>query len=114
MLGVAFTEPASLTFTPRRNEALKYLKYEVEDENVARKLRHKTWPLHHSEPNETYYGHGVKIIGWGEEREENGEQVPYWLLANSWGTEFGNKGYFKMLRGENECGIEEWVTAGQF
>jgi len=52
-------------------------------------------------------GHGVKILGWGE---ENGS--PYWLVANSWNTEWGDKGFFKILRGKNECGIERQITAG--
>uniref|UniRef100_A0A5S6QAW7 Pept_C1 domain-containing protein n=1 Tax=Trichuris muris TaxID=70415 RepID=A0A5S6QAW7_TRIMR len=52
-------------------------------------------------------GHAVKIIGWGE---ENG--MPYWLIANSWGTTFGEHGLFRIKRGSNECGIESRVIAG--
>ena len=46
-------------------------------------------------------GHGVKLMGWGV---DNG--VKYWLVANSWGTVFGEQGYFKIKRGNNECGFE--------
>ncbi|KAL1284265.1 Cathepsin B-like cysteine proteinase [Trichinella pseudospiralis] len=52
-------------------------------------------------------GHAVRIIGWGE---ENG--IPYWLIANSWNTTFGEKGFFRMLRGTNECRIESEVYTG--
>ena len=52
-------------------------------------------------------GHAIKIIGWGV---ENG--TPYWLCANSWNTDWGDKGYFKILRGSSECDIEEYATAG--
>lgn len=52
-------------------------------------------------------GHAVKILGWGT---ENG--TPYWLVANSWNTDWGDKGFFKILRGQNECGIEDEVVAG--
>lgn len=51
--------------------------------------------------------HAIKILGWGK---ENG--VSYWLVANSWNKEWGDKGYVKILRGTNECEIEENVVAG--
>jgi cathepsin B len=47
-------------------------------------------------------GHAVEIVGWGE---ENGKK--YWQIKNSWGTEWGNNGYFKMIRGINNCFIED-------
>jgi len=47
-------------------------------------------------------GHAVKILGWGAESETD-----YWLVANSWGPEWGLKGYFKIKRGSNACGIEK-------
>lgn len=53
-------------------------------------------------------GHAVKLIGWGT--SEDGED--YWLLANQWNRGWGDDGYFKIIRGTNECGIEEEVVAG--
>jgi len=52
-------------------------------------------------------GHAIKILGWGEENNS-----PYWLVANSWNPHWGDGGYFKILRGSNECGIEGGVVAG--
>merc|ERR1712241_1116608 len=52
-------------------------------------------------------GHAVRMLGWGE---ENG--TPYWLVANSWNSDWGDMGTFKILRGHNECGIEGSVVAG--
>ncbi|XP_027849692.2 cathepsin B-like cysteine proteinase 5 [Aphis gossypii] len=52
-------------------------------------------------------GHSVKLIGWGE---ENG--IPYWLLVNSWNSQWGDKGLFKIRRGTNECGIDNSTTGG--
>jgi cathepsin B len=52
-------------------------------------------------------GHAIKMIGWGV---ENG--VKYWLCVNSWNDEWGDKGLFKIRRGNNECGIENSVNAG--
>ncbi|KAF0889702.1 hypothetical protein E2562_030178 [Oryza meyeriana var. granulata] len=53
-------------------------------------------------------GHAVKLIGWGT--ADAGED--YWLLANQWNRGWGDDGYFKIVRGQNECGIEEDVVAG--
>nr|AAL89717.1 cathepsin B [Apriona germarii] len=52
-------------------------------------------------------GHAVKIIGWGSEND-----VPYWIAANSWGTGFGEDGFFRILRGSNCAGIESYIVAG--
>ncbi|TNN21125.1 Cathepsin B-like cysteine proteinase [Schistosoma japonicum] len=54
-------------------------------------------------------GHAIRIIGWGVSSLNH---TPYWLCANSWNKQWGDKGYFKILRGSNECGIESMVTAG--
>ena len=47
-------------------------------------------------------GHAVLMLGWGVE-----DGTPYWLIKNSWNEQWGDGGYFKMLRGSNECGIEQ-------
>lgn len=52
-------------------------------------------------------GHAVKMLGWGVDNN-----TPYWLIANSWNSDWGNKGYFEILRGSNECGIESEIVAG--
>jgi len=52
-------------------------------------------------------GHAVKILGWGV---ENGEK--YWLVANSWNPDWGDNGFFKILRGTNDCGMESDINAG--
>merc|ERR1712050_514490 len=46
-------------------------------------------------------GHAVKIVGWGT---DNG--VDYWKVANSWDTTWGEDGFFRILRGKDQCGIE--------
>jgi len=54
-------------------------------------------------------GHAIRILGWGTEGG-----VPYWLVANSWNPDWGDKGYFKIIRGQDECGIESDINAGLY
>jgi len=52
-------------------------------------------------------GHAIRVLGWGE---ENG--VKFWLCANSWNSDWGDSGFFKILRGSNHCGIEGEMVSG--
>merc|ERR1719428_611403 len=52
-------------------------------------------------------GHAIKIMGWGNE-----DGQPYWLVANSWNEDWGDKGYFKIDRGHDQCQIENPVING--
>ncbi|XP_064536868.1 cathepsin B [Drosophila montana] len=54
-------------------------------------------------------GHAIRILGWGVWGEN---KVPYWLIGNSWNTDWGDNGFFRILRGEDHCGIESAISAG--
>ncbi|KAG8237047.1 hypothetical protein J437_LFUL016113 [Ladona fulva] len=54
--------------------------------------------------------HSVRIIGWGVDHSKpDRSPIPYWVVANSWGTWWGEGGYFRIKKGVNECEIESYV-----
>lgn len=48
-----------------------------------------------------FLNHSIAIVGWGE---ENG--VKFWICKNSYGPDWGEGGYFRVRRGQNDFGIE--------
>ena len=43
--------------------------------------------------------HAVLAVGYDSSAPE-----PYWIVKNSWGTDWGDNGYFKIKMGVNMCG----------
>ncbi len=52
--------------------------------------------------------HAVLVVGYGE---ENG--VAFWTVKNSWGADWGEEGYFRIRRGNDECGMESMALAAR-
>jgi hypothetical protein len=79
-------------------------------------------------------GHAITIVGWGTfiyRKNSKIYNIPYWTCLNSWGVTWGHSGfssyqnrndtpenmkgggYFWIVRGINNCGIEENIACGQ-
>ncbi|XP_021036413.1 cathepsin 7 [Mus caroli] len=53
--------------------------------------------------------HGLLLVGYGYEGHES-ENRKYWLVKNSHGERWGEKGYMKLPRGQNNyCGIASYA-----
>jgi len=48
--------------------------------------------------------HGVVLVGYGVHKGIFGD-TPYWIVKNSWGWIWGERGYFRIIRGKGACGI---------
>lgn len=71
--------------------------------------KHTNVNYHKSPQYRKHATHSVRITGWGEDRDYSGRTHKYWIAANSWGKNWGENGYFRIARGENECEIETFV-----
>ena len=47
--------------------------------------------------------HAVVIVGYGVDKDGSN----YWIVKNSFGEDWGESGYFRVLAGENICNIEQ-------
>jgi len=56
-----------------------------------------------TDPNCKYnLNHEVAVVGYGHDASTGKD---YWLIKNSWGSWFGENGYFKIKRGTGHCGV---------
>jgi cathepsin X len=65
-------------------------------------FRNYTAGMYAEESKDYTLNHEVSVVGWG--KFENGTE--YWIGRNSWGTYWGDHGFFKIQMHENNLGIE--------
>jgi cathepsin F len=53
----------------------------------------------------TQLDHAINIVGWGVSGS-----TQYWKVRNSWGTAWGEAGYFRIIFGKGACGLNAGVT----
>ncbi|EHB13798.1 Cathepsin F [Heterocephalus glaber] len=47
-----------------------------------------------------FIDHAMLVVGYG-----NRSNVPFWAIKNSWGTDWGEEGYYYLHRGSGACGV---------
>jgi len=55
--------------------------------------------------NPDYLDHAVLLVGYGTQ-----DGVDYWVLKNSWAEEWGDGGYYRLLKGSNACGVVSFIS----
>jgi len=52
--------------------------------------------------------HGVLLVGYGV----SGSKA-YWIVKNSWGSGWGEKGFFRIIAGKGACGLNTYVITAE-
>lgn len=52
--------------------------------------------------------HAVLLVGYGRDPQT---KEKYWIVKNSWGSDWGESGYFRIRRSTDECAIESIAVA---
>ena len=98
------------------------------DEDEIKEFLYETGPLAialNANPLQTYTGgildktssqcpvsginHAVTMVGYGH---DDASDKDYWIVKNSWGETWGEKGYFRIKRGSGTCGVNCYITTG--
>jgi len=49
--------------------------------------------------------HAVMLVGYGTQKKK------YWLIRNTWGSDWGEEGYYRLCSGKNKCGVASDAVA---
>lgn len=100
---------ACSSFVNAENELLKLL---VTHGPVAAAVNAMSWQnylggiiQYHCDGSPNNLNHAVQIVGYDKEA-----RIPHYIIKNSWGSAFGNKGYIYIAIDKNLCGKINYET----
>lgn len=63
-----------------------------------------------SKCNPKQLDHGITLVGYGNGEGKTGGMKDFWVIKNSWGPSWGEKGYIRLKRGDGACGVNTNVV----
>jgi C1A family cysteine protease len=68
---------------------------------------YKKGVFHDKSPKTTRkLNHAMIMVGYGTSTEPDGRKLDYWIVKNSYGVKWGEKGYIRMIRNvDNNCDV---------
>lgn len=54
-------------------------------------------------------GHAVEVVGWDTGNAGSYGQVNYWIVRNSWGSDWGDNGFFKIAMNDTDANNNQYL-----
>lgn len=73
--------------------------------NATKFMYYRGGIMNYSNCNPRVLNHAVLLVGYGS---KNGQD--YWIMKNTWGSSWGEGGYFRVARGVGMCGLNRYIV----